>query len=105
MIEGKGAKIFVVIDHAGEAAAAGLTMRPTKLLVFGSPTAGTPLMIAAPTLAIDLPLKILVLENEDGSVSMIYNTAEYIAERHGLVSGLTATLGAPDSLTAALAQS
>ncbi len=103
LIEQKGAKIFAVIDHAGEAAAAGLSMRPTKLLVFGSPKAGTPLMIAAPTLAIDLPLKILVLQNDDGTASMVYNTAEYMAERHGLDGSHSAALGASDSLTAALA--
>lgn len=102
LIEEKGAKIFAVIDHAGEAAAAGLSMRPTKVVVFGSPTAGTPLMIAAPTLAIDLPLKILVAEREDGTVSMAYNTAEYIADRHGLARSDAAAVGAGDALTAAL---
>ncbi len=102
LIQGKGAQIFAVIDHAGEAAAAGLSMRPTKVIVFGSPTAGTPLMIAAPTLAIDLPLKILVAEDEDGTVSMAYNTAEYIADRHGLARSQAAALGAGDALTAAL---
>ena len=105
LIDAKVAKIFVVIDHAGEAAAAGLSMRPTKVLVFGSPAAGTPLMIAAPSLAIDLPLKILVAEHEDGTVSMAYNTAEYIADRHGLARSHAAALGAGDALTAALAQS
>jgi uncharacterized protein (DUF302 family) len=105
MIEQKGAKIFTIIDHAGEATAAGLSMRATKVLVFGSPKAGTPLMIAAPSLAIDLPLKILVAENEDGTVSMVCNTAEYVANRHGLVLAQSAALGAGDSLTAALAQS
>ena len=105
MIDAKGAKVFAVIDHGGEAGAAGLSMRPTKVLVFGSPAAGTPLMIAAPTLAIDLPLKILVAEHEDGTVSMVCNTAEFIADRHALDRSQAAALGAGDSLTAALAQS
>jgi uncharacterized protein (DUF302 family) len=104
MIEEKGAKVFAVIDHAGAAAAAGLSMRPTKVLVFGSPRAGTPLMIAAPTLAIDLPLKILVVEDEDGAISMVCNAADYIAGRHGLPPSQAAVLGAGDSLTSALAQ-
>lgn len=105
MIEGKGAKVFAVIDHSGEAASVGLSMPPTKLLVFGSPKGGTPLMIAAHTLAIDLPLKILVCEQYDGTVSMAYNTAEYIADRHGLPRNQAAALGAADALTAGLAQS
>lgn len=104
-IESKGATVFAVIDHAGEAARVGLTMPPTKLLIFGSPKAGTPLMLAAPSLAIDLPLKILVSEDTGGSVWMAYNTAEYLADRHGLPRGRSAPLAAADLLTVALAQS
>lgn len=105
MAEGKGAKVFAVIDHSAEAARVGLAMPPTKLLIFGSPKAGTPLMLAAPTLAIDLPLKILVCEQIDGRVSMAYNTGEYLADRHGLTPTQTAALGVADALTATVAQS
>lgn len=100
----RGAQVFAVIDHAAEAARVGLTMPPTKLVVFGSPRAGTPLMLLAPTLAIDLPLKLLVAEASDGSITMTYNTVDYLADRYGLSRQLSAALGAVDSLTAALAQ-
>ena len=100
----KGAMVFAVIDHAGEAARVGLTMPPTKLLIFGSPNAGTALMLAAPSLAIDLPLKILVWEETGGSVWLAYNTAEYLADRHGLARGQSVALAAVDALTAALAR-
>jgi uncharacterized protein (DUF302 family) len=103
-VESKGAKVFAVIDHAGEAARVGLTMPPTKLLIFGSPNAGTPLMLAAPSLAIDLPLKVLVWQHSDGSVELAYNTAEYLAGRHGLPSGQGAALAVVDGLTAAVAR-
>jgi uncharacterized protein (DUF302 family) len=66
MLDAKGVKVFGLIDHSGEAEKAGLQMRPTKVLIFGSPKAGTPLMVAAPSIAIDLPLKILVWENAEG---------------------------------------
>lgn len=78
----KGMKIFALIDHSGEAEKAGLKMRPTKVVIFGSPKGGTPLMVAAPSLAIDLPLKALVAEDEKGSVSVTYNTPEYLQARH-----------------------
>ena len=104
-VESKGATVFAVVDHAGEAARVGFTMRPTKLLIFGSPKAGTPLMLAAPSLAIDLPLKILVWEEEtDRSAWMAHNTAEYLADRHGLPRPQSAALKAVEALTAALAQ-
>lgn len=104
MIGAKGAKIFADFDHSGEAAAIGLAMRPTRVLVFGSPAAGTPLMVSTPTLAVDLPLKILVMQNEDDSVSMVFTTASVLAARHGLDPSHAAVLGAPDALTAALAR-
>jgi uncharacterized protein (DUF302 family) len=79
-----GLTIFCCIDHSGEAERAGLTMRPAQVLVFGSPQAGTPLMVAAPTLAIDLPLKALVWQDADGIVWLSYNSPEYLAQRHGV---------------------
>jgi uncharacterized protein (DUF302 family) len=83
-LQSKGVKLFILIDHSGEAAKVGLKMPPTKLLIFGNPKSGTPLMLAAPSIAIDLPLKILVAEDSEGKVWISYNTPEYLAERHGL---------------------
>ena len=79
---------FALIDHSGEAGKAGLTMRPTQLLIFGSPKGGTPLMGAAPRLAIDLPLKALAWQDEHGQVWLSYNSPEYLQERHGFPAEL-----------------
>jgi len=95
----KGLQMFAVIDHAGEAAKAGLAMRPTKVLIFGSPKSGTPLMVAAPSLAIDLPLKALVAEGADG-VSVTYNDPEYLRQRHGFPAELTNNLAGAGALIA-----
>jgi uncharacterized protein (DUF302 family) len=84
VVKAKGLAIFCRVDHSGEAARAGLKMNPTQLLIFGSPKAGTPLMVASPTLAIDLPLKALVWEDEGGKVWVSYNTSEYLKERHNI---------------------
>lgn len=88
ILQAKGVMLFAVIDHSGEAAKVGIKMRPTKLLIFGSPKAGTPLMLAAPSIAIDLPLKILVWEDADGKVWLSYNSPEYLQQRHGLPQDL-----------------
>lgn len=88
----KGLKIFAIIDHGGEAEKAGLKMRPTKVIIFGSPKAGTPLMIAAPSLAIDLPLKALVAEDDHGKVWVSYNSPEYLQQRHGVPADLMKNL-------------
>jgi len=88
----KGMKIFAVIDHSGEAEKAGLKMRPTKVVIFGSPKGGTPLMVAAPSLAIDLPLKALVAEDADGKVRVTYNSPDYLKERHGVPEDLIKNL-------------
>ena len=88
ILQAKGVTLFALVDHSGEAAKAGMTMRPTKLLIFGSPKAGTPLMVAAPSIAIDLPLKILVAEDEKGKVRISYNSPEYLLERHNLPKDL-----------------
>jgi uncharacterized protein (DUF302 family) len=87
-----GLQVFARVDHSGEAEKAGMKMRPTKLLIFGSPKAGTPLMVAAPTLGIDLPLKALVWEDETGRVWLTYNSPEYLRERHGVPSELIKNL-------------
>ena len=75
---------FCHVDHSGEAEKAGLKMNPTQLIIFGNPKGGTPLMIAAPTLAIDLPLKALIWEDGDGKVWLSYNSAEFLKHRHNV---------------------
>ncbi len=77
LLHDKGATLFALVDHSGEAAKIGMTMRPTRLLIFGDPKAGTPLMLAAPSVAIDLPLKILVWEDVQGRVWLSYNSPAY----------------------------
>ena len=72
-LEAKGVTLFALVDHSGEAEKAGMKMRPTKLLIFGNPKAGTPIMLAAPSIAIDLPLKILVWEDQRKSLGS-YNS-------------------------------
>jgi len=88
ILKEKGLAVFALIDHGGEAEKAGLTMRPTQLLIFGSPKGGTPLMVAAPSLAIDLPLKALAWQDEQGKVWLSYNSPEYLQERHGFPADL-----------------
>ena len=88
----RGLEIFARVDHSGEAEKVGMKMQPTKLLIFGSPKAGTPLMVAAPTLAIDLPLKALVWEDEAGKVWLTYNSPDYLRERHDVPSELIKNL-------------
>jgi len=96
----KGLKVFALIDHSGEAEKVGLKMRPTKVLMFGSPKAGTPLMLAAPTLAIDLPLKALIAEDEQGKASVAYNDPEYLQQRHGVPQELIKNLAGAGALIA-----
>ena len=88
ILKEKALTVFALIDHSGEAEKAGLAMRPTQLLIFGSPKAGTPLMVAAPRLAIDLPLKALAWQDEQGKVWLSYNSPEYLQQRHGFPAGL-----------------
>jgi uncharacterized protein (DUF302 family) len=88
----KGLQVFAVIDHSGEAEKVGLKMRPTKVVIFGSPKGGTPLMVAAPSLAIDLPLKALVAEDAAGKISVTYNDPEYLRDRHGVPGELIKNL-------------
>lgn len=97
---GKGMQIFAVIDHSGEAAKAGLKMPATKVVIFGSPKGGTPLMLAAPSLAIDLPLKALVAEDANGKTSVTYNDPEYLKDRHGVPADLIKNLAGAGALIA-----
>src|SRR5579864_7628353 len=78
ILQAKGVTLFALVDHSGEAEKVGMKMPPTKLLIFGNPKAGTPLMLASPSSAIDLPLKILVSEDSQGRVWISYNTPEYL---------------------------
>ena len=96
----KGMKIFALIDHSGEAEKAGLKMRPTKVMIFGSPRGGTPLMVAAPSLAIDLPLKALVAEGAGGKVTVTYNSPDYLKDRHGVPAELIKNLAGAGALIA-----
>src|SRR6266853_1457896 len=84
ILQEKGVTLFTLVDHSGEAAKAGMKMRPTKLLIFGNPKAGTPVMLAAPSSAIDLPLKILIWEDAQGKVWVTYNSLAYLQQRHNL---------------------
>ena len=97
-LDAKGIKLFAMIDHSGEAAKVGMTMPPTKLLIFGDPKAGTPLMLASPRSAIDLPLKVLVRQDQDGSVEIAYNSPAYLGARHGLPEELLKNVAGIEAL-------
>jgi len=102
-LEAKGVRLFAQIDHSGEAANAGVSMRPTRLLIAGNPAVGTPLMLAAPAAAIDLPLKLLVSEDESGRTWIAYNSPAYLRWRHGLPDALLSNIDVvPQLMTAAL---
>jgi len=101
ILKSKGVALFALIDHSGEAEKVGLKMPPTKLLVFGAPKGGTPLMLAAPSAAIDLPLKILIAEDAQGKVWISYNSLEYLKERHGLPADLLANIAVVEALAKA----
>ncbi len=100
ILQAKGVKLFASVDHSGEAERAGMRMRPTKLLIFGNPKAGTPLMIAAPSIAIDLPLKILVWEDSYGNVWISYNSAGYLQARHSLPQELVQNIAVVEAVAA-----
>lgn len=97
-------KVFAIVDHAAEASTIGMAMPPTSLMIFGNPAAGTPLMLAAPSTALDLPLKLLVAEQPDGRVTIAWNDPEYLRERHGFPNSLTANIAAVVRLAAAAAE-
>jgi uncharacterized protein (DUF302 family) len=101
ILQSKGVTLFALVDHSGEAEKVGMTMPPTKLLIFGNPKGGTPLMLAAPSAAIDLPLKILVAEDAQGKVSISYNSADYLKERHGFPDDLVSNIAVVQALAAA----
>ena len=92
LLNSKNVKAFAVIDHSGEAAKVGMEMRPTKVVIFGAPKAGTPLMLATPSVAIDLPLKALIAEDDKGKVWITWNEAKYLQARHGFPQELMANI-------------
>jgi uncharacterized protein (DUF302 family) len=104
LLREKSITLFALIDHSGEAAKAGLRMRPAKLLIFGNPKAGTPLMLAAPTTALDLPLKILVWEDEGGQVWLTYDAPAYLQQRHNFPKELLPNIAAVEMLAARAAE-
>lgn len=104
MLQSNGVMLFALVDHSGEAEKVGLKMPPTKLLIFGNPKAGTPLMLAAPGIAIDLPLKILVSEDAQGKVWLSYNSPTYLQERHGLPADLLPNITVVETLAGKAAE-
>ena len=104
ILKSKGVAVFALIDHSGEAEKVGLKMLPTKLMIFGNPKAGTPLMLAAPSSAIDLPLKILIREDPAGKVWVSYNGPEYLQERHDVPQELMQNIAVVETLAAKAAE-
>jgi uncharacterized protein (DUF302 family) len=104
ILQAKGITLFALVDHSGEAAKAGMKMRPTKLFIFGNPKGGTPVMLAAPSSAIDLPLKILVWEDVQGKVWIAYNSPNYLRERHNIPPDLLPNIAVIEILAAKAAE-
>jgi uncharacterized protein (DUF302 family)/uncharacterized membrane protein YidH (DUF202 family) len=100
ILQAKGVTLFVLVDHSGEAEKAGMKMRPTKLLIFGNPKGGTPVMLAAPSIAIDLPLKILIWEDIQGKVWLSYNSPAYLQQRHSVPQELLQNIAVAETLAA-----
>jgi uncharacterized protein (DUF302 family) len=96
----RGLQVFALVDHSGEAEKVGMEMPSTKLLIFGSPKGGTPVMLAAPSVAIDLPLKALIAEDKDGKVWVSYNSPEYLQQRHGIPQDLLKNIAGVAALVA-----
>ena len=104
ILQAKGVTLFALVDHSGEAAKVGMKMRPTKLLIFGNPKGGTPVMLAAPTIAIDLPLKILIWEDAQGKVLVTYNSPAYLQTRHHVPAELLQNIVVVEALAKAAAE-
>src|SRR5580698_4289740 len=98
IVTSKGLTIFARVDHSGEAAKVGMKMQPTELLIFGSPKSGTPLMVASPTLAIDLPLKALAWQDAEAVVWLSYDSPEYLQQRHNIPDNLLQNIAGIRSL-------
>ncbi len=98
ILTSKGIPVFALIDHSGEAAKIGVKMLPTKLLIFGSPKAGTPIMLVAPTAALDLPLKVLVWQDQSERVWMSYNSVDFLQSRHEIPAELMQKISVVESI-------
>jgi len=103
-VESRGLLVFATIDFDGDAERAGLKMKPTRLLIFGNPKAGTPLMEAAPSVALDFPLKILVAEDSSGKAWVSYNSPEYLRIRHGIPEDLLKNISGIESIVVSAAK-
>ena len=104
ILQSRGVALFAMVDHSGEAAKVGMKMPPTKLLIFGSPKAGTPLMLASPSVAIDLPLKILIWEDAQGKAWLSYNSPAYLQERHSIPAELMQNIAVIEALASKAAE-
>ncbi len=105
LLNSKGVTLFAVVDHSGEAEKAGMVMPPTKLVIFGNPKSGTPLMLASPSSALDLPLKILIAEDPTGAVWVSYDSPMYLQQRHQIPEALLQNIAVIESLVAAISDS
>ncbi|SNS47062.1 Uncharacterized conserved protein, DUF302 family [Granulicella rosea] len=103
ILQAKAITVFAVIDHSGEAARVGMEMHDTKLVIFGNPKAGTPLMLAAPDSALDLPLKILIAEDANGATKVSYNDPAYLQTRYDLTPELVGNIAAIEQIAATIA--
>lgn len=103
LLQQKGIKLFAVVDHAGEAQAAGLELRPTRVVIFGNPKAGTPIMQASQTAAIDLPLKLLVWTDAQQQTWISWNSPQYLQQRHEFPAALEQNIAVVKSLAQAAA--
>ena len=104
VLQAKGVTLFALVDHSGEAAKVQMKMRPTKLLIFGNPKGGTPVMLSAPSIAIDLPLKILIWEDAHGKVLVTYNSPAYLQKRHHLPAEFLQNIVVVEALAKAAAE-
>jgi uncharacterized protein (DUF302 family) len=104
VLQAKGVTLFAIVDHSGEAEKAGLKMPPTKLLIFGNPKGGTPVMLASPSMAIDLPLKVLIAEDTNGKVWVSYHSPAYLKQRHNLPDDLLQNIAVVEMFAAKAAE-
>src|SRR5271170_4184913 len=104
ILQAKGVTLFALVDHSGEAEKVGIKMLPTKLLIFGNPKGGTPVMLAAPSIALDLPLKILVAEDASGKVWVSYNSLDFLKQRHNVPEYLLPNIAAAEIFAAKAAE-
>ncbi len=104
ILRDKGITLFALVDHSGEAEKAGMKMPPTKLFIFGNPKGGTPVMLASPSIAIDLPLKVLVWEDSRGKTWLSYNSPEYLKKRHGVPDDLVKNIAVVGPLVQQVAE-